>query len=213
MCEKKQALLECVNAHMDDAWSVCTAVWDFILSQSEEDQPSYFSLFLSQISIEELDYEDVNEFLPNDVRDKISEDIHRLVHRVVENLVRQRLSEEDFYQSLWNKIGDPALLPDKMAQISFLTRLWLDTRIPYYQVGEGCTMEDSEFRRIQDEIWPVIKKAYFILSIPMEQKTQRASLIMNLAAELKDDRERAVFWAGVMAHLKEAARPPEKSDT
>ena len=159
MCEKKQALLECVNAHMDDAWSVCTAVWDFILSQSEEDQPSYFSLFLSQISIEELDYEDVNEFLPNDVRDKISEDIHRLVHRVVENLVRQRLSEEDFYQSLWNKIGDPALLPDKMAQISFLTRLWLDARIPYYQVGEGCTMEDSEFRRIQDEIWPGTREA------------------------------------------------------
>lgn len=213
MCAKKRALLECINAHMDDAWSVCTAVWDFILSQSEEDRQSYFSLFLSQIYVEELDFEDASEFLSNDVRDKISEDIHRLVNRVVENLVRQRLPEDVFYQSLWNKICDPALLPDKMAQISFLARLWLDTRIPYYQVGDGCTMEDDEFYRIQDEIWPIIKKAYFILSIPIKQKTQRASLIMNLAAELKDDRERAVFWAGVMAHLKDTARPPEKSDT
>lgn len=213
MCAEKKVLLECINAHMDDAWSVCTAVWDFILSQSEEEQQSYFSLFLSQIYIEDLDIEDASEFLSDDVRDKISEDIHRLANRVVENLVRQRLPEEIFYKSLWNKIGDPALLPDKMAQISFLTRLWLDTRIPYYQVGDGCTMEDGEFYRIQDEIWPVIKKAYFILSIPIEQKTQRASLIMNLAAGLKDDREQAVFWAGVMTHLKEMPRPPEKSDT
>lgn len=212
MNAKRAALLECIRSHTDTAWDVCAAAWEFIQSQSLEDQKPYFTIFLSQIYIEDLNITDTDKFLPDDVKGKITEDIYSLANRVVANLVRQRLSEESFYDSLWEKISDGTLLPDKQAQISFLTRLWLDPRIPYYQVGEGCTMDDDEFSRIRDQVWPVIKKAFFILAIPFSQKTQRMSLIMELADGLENDREKAVFWAGIMTRLAESSRPSEKSD-
>ena len=178
-----------------------------------EEQKSYFSVFLSEIYIENLNISDDDRFLSDDVRDRITEDIYSLANRIVANLVRQRLPEESFYENLWEKISDETLLPDKQAQISFLMRLWLDPRIPYYQVGEGCTMDDDEFSRIRDAVWPAIKKALFILAIPFSQKTQRMSLIMELADGLKDDKEKAVFWAGIMSRLTESSRSSEKSDS
>ena len=200
MNAKKDLLLECIRLHLNTAWDACEAIWEFILSQSLEEQKSYFSVFLSEIYIENLNISDDDRFLSDDVRDRITEDIYSLANRIVANLVRQRLPDE-------------TLLPDKQAQISFLMRLWLDPRIPYYQVGEGCTMDDDEFSRIRDAVWPAIKKALFILAIPFSQKTQRMSLIMELADGLKDDKEKAVFWAGIMSRLTESSRSSEKSDS
>ena len=213
MNAKKDLLLECIRLHLNTAWDACEAIWEFILSQSLEEQKSYFSVFLSEIYIENLNISDDDRFLSDDVRDRITEDIYSLANRIVANLVRQRLPEDSFYENLWEKISDETLLPDKQAQISFLMRLWLDPRIPYYQVGEGCTMDDDEFSRIRDAVWPAIKKALFILAIPFSQKTQRMSLIMELADGLKDDKEKAVFWAGIMSRLTESSRSSEKSDS
>lgn len=213
MYKNEQVLWNCVNDHSSTAWSACEAVWDLIQSQDQKDRKKIFFTFIDRIYIEDVEVEDEDEFLPKNVADIITEDINRLVNRIIKNLVRRRPSEEIFYENLWNKINDDTLLPNKKAQVSFLIRLWIDPRIPYFQVGEGCTMEDDEFNRVQNDVWPMIRKACFILSIPFSQKTQRASILMDLANELKDDRERAVFWAGVMSHLKETARPSEKSDT
>lgn len=212
MSEKKTALMKCIKPHTDSAWNICAAVWEFILSQNEKEQRAYFSVFLSQIYIETLHIGDTNEFLSDDANEKITEDIYSLVNRVVANLVRQRLPEELFYENLWEKINDETLLPDRRAQISFLMRLWLDPRIPYYQVGEGCTMEDDEFACIRDAVWPVMKKAFFILAIPFSQKTQRMSLLMELADGLEDYKAKAVFWAGIMSCLTESPRSSEKPD-
>lgn len=212
MNAKKDALLECIRTHDDTAWNVCTAVWEFILSQKPEEGKIYFFIFLSQIFIEDLDVENEDIFFSSDTLSQIGEDIDRLVNRIIVNLVRQRLSEESFYEHLWNKISDDTLIPDQKAQVAFLICLWIDPRIPYYQVGDGCSMENAEFTRIRNEVWPVIKKADFILSIPFAQRTQRASLIMELADKLKDERERAVFWACVITHLSENTIQFEKSD-
>lgn len=212
MNAKKDALLGCIKAHDDTAWNVCTAVWELILSQKPGERETYFFIFLSQIFIENLYAENEDTFLSVDTFNVITEDIDRLANRVIVNLLRLRPSEEVFYKNLWNKISDDTLIPDQKAQVAFLIRLWIDPRIPYYQVGEGCSMENAEFACIRDEIWPVIKKADFILSIPFAQKTQRASLVMKLADELMDERKRTVFWACVMSHLSEHSRQQEESD-
>lgn len=213
MDAKKSILLECIKAHNDTAWNTCSAIWELILSQKPDEMKIYFVIFLSQIFFEDVDAEDDNTFLSSEIFEQITEDIGRLANLVIANLVRNRLSEEEVYDNLWNKITDNTLLPDQKSQVAFLLCLWIDPRIPYYQVGEGCSMEGTEFVRIVDEIWPIVKRADFILAIPFSQKTQRASLVMELSDKLKDERERAVFWACIIAHLSENSRRPEKSDT
>lgn len=211
MAEIQKELLKVAKAHNDTLWNTCTEIWRFILLQEQDVQGNYFSTFLSQIYQEDIGITDYQQFSSEEVLSRISDDIDQLGNRIVENLVQQKMTEEAFYENLWGKICDSALLSDQTAQIAFLARLWLDPRIPYYQVEEGCTMENDEFIRIRQKIWPTLKKAYFILSIPIPQKTQRASLLMKLSNEIGDEREQAVFWASVIARLRRGSRQTKAS--
>lgn len=212
MANMQEELLEVAKAHNDTLWNTCAEIWNYILSQRQDMQENYFSTFLSQIYLEDIDITDRQQFFSEEVLSHISDDIDQLGNRIVENLIHQKMAEETFYKNLWEKICDNALLPDRTTQTAFLARLWLDRRIPYYQVEEGCTMENDEFIRISKKIWPILRKAYFILSIPIPQKTQRASLLMELSNEIEDSRDRAVFWASIIAQLRAGPRPIKPPD-
>ena len=197
----RDELLKTVQAHHDTIWNTCTEVWNYISAQKSECREKYFCVFLSQVNLEDIENIDIDHYFTKEAISLISNDIFQLENRIMENLIQQKMTEDEFYQNLWGKICDSTLLPNKKAQTAFLACLWLDFRIPYYQVGQGCRMESEEFVRLRDQILPAIKKANFILSIPMEQKTQRASLLMELADGIKDERERTVFWAFVISRL------------
>lgn len=208
----RDELLKTVQAHHDTIWDTCTEVWNYISAQKSECREKYFCVFLSQVNLEDIENIDIDHYFSKEAISLISNDIFQLENRIMENLIQQKMTEDEFYQNLWGKICDSTLLPDKKAQTAFLVCLWFDFRIPYYQVGQGCRMEDEEFAQLCDQIWPTIKKAYFILSIPMAQKTQRASLLMELADGIEDERERIVFWALVIARaMKSKSSSPAKA--
>ena len=62
-------------------------------------------------------------------------------------------------------------------------------------------MENDEFERINSELSEAIKKARFIVYVGIQQRTQRASLLMDLAEEIQDPRQRSVFWSVVFSML------------
>lgn len=202
MSDKQKVLLEIANTYNATIWDTCKETWHFILAQEQEVQEQYFSTFLREISLEDVGITNLQHYFSKEATSRIRNDINQLGNRIVENLVQQRIPEEMFYKSLWSKICDDTLLPDQTAQTAFLACLWIDPRIPYYQVEEGCTMDNDEFDRLREKIWPTLKKVYFILSIQLTQKTQRASLLMKLADEIEDEQERIVFWAYVIAVLR-----------
>lgn len=210
MENRNKELLACIKAHGGSAKNTCAAVWDLIQAQEPEEGKRYFEAFLSQIYVEDIYKEAGNGFLSDEVLGQIADGIGDLGNRIVLNLVKQRPSEEAFYANLWEKLQDTALLPDREAQSLFLCWLWLDTHIPYYQIGEGCRMEEEEFARRKNELWPLLKKAFFILSFPLRQRTQRSSLLMELADELADERDRAVYWSCVIKRLQDDARRKER---
>lgn len=214
MTDRRARLLECVNAHKETAWDACEAVWELIRKQAPEEGQAYFSTFLAQIYIEDMcvSREEMDTFLSDDVLVRTVEKIDALGDRILDNLVRQKLPEAEFYASLWNKICDTTLLPGLSEQVAFLVWLWVDIRIPYYQIGEGCTMANEEFVQIRDALWPTLKKAFYILIVPLDQKTQRASLLMELADGLEDERERAVFWAYVISKLRTDVKKAQKAE-
>lgn len=206
MPDKRKRLTACAKAHNDTIWEACEAVWALIMEQEAEERQAWFSVFLGEVYPEDICTKSVDDFFPLDVFSRINKEIGNLGLRVLDNLIRQKPSEADFYKSLWDKLCDGTLLPDREAQVAFLSWLWVDTRTPYYQIEGGCKMESGEFNRLRDEIWPFIKRALFILSAPLEQKTERASLLMKLADEIKDERARTVYWAYIIGGLRDSVQ-------
>lgn len=213
MSDKQKDLLKVANTYNATIWDTCKEIWRSILAQEQGAQEQYFFTFLHEVSLDDVGATDWKQYFSKEAVSLIRNDITQLGNRIVENLVQQRLPEEMFYKSLWDKICDNTLLPDQAAQTAFLACLWTDPRIPYYQVEEGCTMDNDEFDRITEKIWPILKKVYFILSIQLAQKTQRASLLMKLADEIDDEKERTVFWAYVIAVLRGSSHQEKSSSS
>ena len=78
--------------------------------------------------------------------------------------------------------------------------LWIiaDNGIPYYELGMPLSMENDEYKRIIEENKEASERITYILSIPLEQRTETSSLILNELSG-KDDVTQAVLLAQAFA--------------
>lgn len=200
--EKKdftERLWEQLEGHKVNVEDTCTAVWGLIQRQADSDKEQYFRCFLNEIDLLDFTFEnDIEVAITN--KESLFDKINNLEKQIVGTLTKENPTEELFYHSVWEKINDPLLFSDNPSQIAFLMSLWTDPRIPYFHLEAGCSMENEEYQKISRSISQQIKKARFILCTSIQQKTQRASLIMSIADSILDEREKTVFWAKILTY-------------
>ena len=193
-----EELVSVVHHNPTNIREICEEVWSFIKEKQESDQERYFTVFLRDIDLYDVEIVD-DDKLGFEEDDPDYSKVKDLERRIVGSLVDGNPSEEDFYSQIWAKISDSLLFPDNMSQVFFLTCLWYDSRIPYFQLDEGCLMENEEYQAILEELAPHIKKANFIMSTNLQQRTQRASLLMKIADNIDDNKKKTVFWAFILS--------------
>lgn len=185
-----------INDNVSSVWACCSAVWEYIESQPAENQEEIFNIFLNEIDLYDfkfsappsVDFEEKSGF----------RDAKEIEQRIIKTLVSENNTEEAFYHTLWEKINDPYLFETSNEQTAFLCALWSDPRIPYFQLEEGSRMDNDEYQAISLKLKPLLKKANYILNTTIEQKTQRASLLMAIADSIDNEREKTVFWAKII---------------
>lgn len=59
-------------------------------------------------------------------------------------------------------------------------------------------MSNDEYSELLGGMMNEIRKARFILRIPTEQKTERASRLVKMLDEIKEERKKAVFMAQIL---------------
>lgn len=123
----------------------------------------------------------------------------------VASLVQQHADKEVFYDVLWTMFTDDNFLSTDEDKKAFLLTLWLDSRIPYFKIGEGIEMDEEEYSQRRIKLADVLSKATFITSLKMNQKTQKASLLAEEADLLQDERDKAVYWSIVMSAIEAQA--------
>lgn len=123
----------------------------------------------------------------------------KMINGILEATLQKGLSEEEFYRTLWNEISESSVLEDKKAKVFAVFYIWIDVRIPYFKLESGIQMEDEEFFEITLKRLKDIKKIRFIMSTKMEQKTERASLLIKVLDSIENEREKSVLMAQIMA--------------
>ena len=107
-----------------------------------------------------------------------------------------------FYQELWKRFCDTLLISDRYQRAYFLLRTWLDPRIPYYRLGLGLRMDDETFQACVQQVELPFKKTRFAMNAGYPQKTQKASILMEIADAIPDQKQRVVFWALTLGRLE-----------
>lgn len=126
----------------------------------------------------------------------------KMIDGALEALIRQNLPCKEFYEKLWDYIAHDTILTGKKEKVFALYYIWIDVRIPYFELDQGLKMSNDVYRELVIKLKPLIKKARFILYAPTDQKTERASRILKLLDELQDDKEKAVLMALVLGMIE-----------
>lgn len=182
---------------------ICSGLVTF-LSKKEDEGPIYFKTVLTKMSVYNW-VDDVSpEFLSFNIgpNSRLPE-LMRLVDNLISKQIEKRVSEENFYTELWKRLWDDVVLPNDEDRIAFFQILWMDTRIPYFEIGEGSIIQEDNFQKVIKKITPVIQKGEFIMNANLRRKTQWSSLLMELANSLEDETEQVVFWAVLIGGLRD----------
>ncbi len=195
-----KVLVEIIEKNLNNLWTLISDILAYIYSQNSDSQLSVFIAFLKNLDYTDFDFPEIDDhFNLSDDEYQTFRDVSRTKTRILQNLINANISEDEFYEKIWNKLNDSDLFPNPEDKTALLLTLWLDTRIPYYQLGESCSMENDEYKEIIELLSPKIKKARFIVYSGIEQKTQRTSLLMDVSDTIEDYRQKVVFWSYVIS--------------
>lgn len=210
----KKILSNIVNDNLGDLKELSEKVLAHIYSQEESEREMIFSTFLRDIDASDFQLPSLDEKTFEDTDEKLRfSDISRMIDRVLQNMNNINVSESVFYNKLWNKFNDEDLFPEHEDKVLLLLAIWLDVRIPYYHLGQSCSMDNDEYKRLIEQSAPELKKARFIIFKNIPQRTQKASLLMSIADSIEDYRQKVVFWSYVFSAVaaKEAVLKMQES--
>lgn len=123
----------------------------------------------------------------------------KMIDGVLEAILRKQYPIEQFYDELWKAIDENPLFKDEKTKVFAMYYIWIDSRVPYFQLDSGMKMGNMEFAEITRKKLEDIKKIRFILTAPMEQKTERASLLLKMLEECREEKEKTVLMVQILA--------------
>ncbi|HEY1203309.1 MAG: hypothetical protein ABSH46_03890 [Bryobacteraceae bacterium] len=150
-------------------------------------------------SSEELD---MGAPISEDEKNALKDRYGSLVDEMFGVVLKENLSEDDFYRSLWDTLHNP-LLRDKKAQVFALYFTFIDRRMPYFHLDEGLKMSNEEFREAFQRTQQRWAKIRFILTTKsFSQKSEQADLVLKELDGAPDYKQRLVLIARLIAELK-----------
>lgn len=165
-----------------------------------------FQYFLTEVSPPRYSEENIPDDLFEIDETEIDSDtqirIIEMEHQLVKELIFKNVSVDEFYEEIWKRVSDTLLVSDIYQKAFFLYQMWLDSRIPYFQLGLGVDMDIETYRNYVHQLRLPFKKAMFAMNAGYPKRTQKASVLLKIADEITDPNERIVFWSLTMGILE-----------
>lgn len=126
-----------------------------------------------------------------------------LVDTHMEDLQKQNLPEKEFYTQLWTFICESPILPNEKARIFALFNCAIDKRLPYFMIDREnvLSMDNEEYQEVCKQLGDnLFSKLEYILHADFEQKTEQASLVVQMLDNITDYNQRCVFVSRIISH-------------
>ena len=186
-------------------YDIFKACMDLLIENSDSAQEG-FQYFLNQVQMPRYNSDEIPEGFfnieENEIDDPTQMRIREMESQIVKELIFQDVSEKVFYGEIWKRMSDPLLVSDSYQKSYFLLRMWLDSRVPYYQLGLGVNMSNEAYKKCVQQVNSSYKKMLFAMNAGYPQKTQKASILMKIAEEIPSQEQRIVFWALTLGRLE-----------
>ena len=134
--------------------------------------------------------------------EKIDKKFSILLDSLIEESSKNAVKPIDFYKAVWKMIQS-SVLKTKRERALALFKVVDHSLIPYRSVGMGLSMKQERYESIVDAITePVLYDTAYILRLDYQQKTQRASLLVDKLLALNSKEEQTVYMSIVMHEIE-----------
>lgn len=124
--------------------------------------------------------------------------IDEVIDAVRKKVVYDKLTIQEFYKLLWNMVMKNSMLNSEKEKAFGLLWILADNGIPYFELGAPLSMENDEYGEIVENHKESIDRIKYIFSIPFEQKTEVASLVLQELFKYDDYKVQTVLLTQAM---------------
>lgn len=121
---------------------------------------------------------------------------------LISYILAQFLPEDIFYKNIYSLILECSFARDSNDKAYALMYVWTDDCLPYTQLEKGLTMENEKYIQTCNKLEHLINKARLINRTPFTQKTQRASLFLDLLNSNLLYDEKVVLMSQIMSFAR-----------
>ena len=135
----------------------------------------------------------------------INKDINGKIEKLTENAVKNNYSEDRFYELLWEIVVKSSKTKrDKAMALFFIME---NALLPYKNVGTGKEMSQEDYENYIDKIGQrKIDEINYIFGLPLEQKTQTSSLLLERLLDIDDKNEQIVLLSIILEQNNEKVK-------
>jgi len=173
-----------IIAHAKANVNLAAVCFQFMKSASPGERPQLMEEFFVGYKSTPTDGELlIPQTISDDEEHKYMLHYGSVVDAYMMELQDQHPSEKDFYTDLWNYISESPILPNDKARVVALFNCAIDKRLPYFKLDyeQVLSMENEEYKAVADQIGEsTFSKMEYILNAEFEQKTEQASLIVQM---------------------------------
>lgn len=194
----KEQILELLKTAKGKKINICGKIYDVL--KQDKDQGAQLLQFFCENAERITSSEEIE--VPNIFTDGEIVDYRKAYGKIVDGILEKILIEkpqkEDFYNMLWQTITLKEIFKDEKAQVFALYYIWLDNRIPYFELSDTIHVDREEYREIIEKLLDKEQKARFILSTDFKQWTEVSYLLLELLDEISDKKEKAVLLSCIL---------------
>lgn len=181
-----------------ERFDIAAHVYDIISQDSNSGEMLRYFLENAD-DIESSEETEVEQYFAPNMIQKLHQQCGQMIEGTLTKLVGEDLSEEKFYDKLWEFIFENNLVLTREEEKRYaLYQIWMDGRTPYFHLEPGYRMDNEDFKKICLNNRILMKKMRFILQVEFEQKTERSSLILKELKSCKTKEEQIVILAQVL---------------
>lgn len=127
-------------------------------------------------------------------KERLQERFGKISDEMLKALIAENLEESIFYQKLWGIVNNPFFSESNAREFVFYNLL-MDSQIPYFKVDDGLRMSNDEFQKTLGALFSLKAEVRFLLKRDFDQRTQRASNLLDLFDKVTDRNEKVVLMA------------------
>lgn len=188
----KEHILEILKTSNGKQIDICAMVYSVIMQDAHSAELFQFFCENAEGITSSRESEAPKVFTDGELLD-YQKSYGKIVDGILEKLLIEKPQKEEFYLALWKKITLKELFIGEKEQIFALYFVWLDSRIPYFELPETIHIEHEEYREISQKLLTEKQEARFILSSDFKQWTEVSYLLLELLDKISEQKDRAVL--------------------